>query len=215
MIVASLVERIELTNRAADWIVANRRRLAPPFWIAAILAPFAVFWIGPQMLQDAAVKNARSAHAEWSVTGKIAGGHVISPREFLTGLRQLGPPPHLPDLSANGLDIARVSFVPSEQNRGGAIHVGYRNGDGCRISLWIVPSDTSGEGPLSEQHRGVAFSWRADGLRYVIVRSGMRHERFHLLAKSARLSTLSRAPLSGPRNLALSASTFFGRPCND
>ena len=213
MIVASLVERIELADRAATWIVANRRHLAPPLWIAAMLTPLVVFWIGPVMLQDSTVRNAKSAHAHWAESGQIQDGRVLSPREFLTGLSQLGSPPHLPDLSANGLDIGRVSFVPPRDGRRGAIHVGYANDNGCRISLWITPTPMAGEGPLVEQHRGVAFSWHVGGLRYVIVRTGMRLERFHLLAKSARTTTLARAGLNGPRSIALAVSAMFGRPC--
>ena len=112
MEVGSLVERIELTDRAATWMVTNRRHLSPTFWIIATLTPLIVFWIGPLALQDSTVRKARSAHSAWVQSGRIPLGQVMAPREFLTGLRQLGPPPHLPDLSANGLEMGRVSFVP-------------------------------------------------------------------------------------------------------
>jgi hypothetical protein len=213
MTVGSLVERIELADRTATWIVAHRRRLAPVFWIVATLTPLIVFWIGPLMLQDFAVREARSAPADWIESGRVPGGRAIAPREFLTGLRQLGPPPHLPDLSANGLEIGHVSFVSRGDGQPGAIHVGYANDSGCRISLWITSAGVPGTGPLVEQHRGVAFSWRVDGLRYIIVRSGMRQERFHLLAESARATTLARARLHGPKRTALAVSAMFGRPC--
>ena len=145
--------------------------------------------------------------------GPGPGWSAIAPREFLTGLRKLGPPPHLPDLSANGLEIGHVSFVLRGDGQPGAIHVGYANDSGCRISLWITSAGVPGTGPLVEQHRGVAFSWRVDGLRYIIVRSGMRQERFHLLAESARAITLARARLHGPKRTALAVSAMFGRPC--
>ncbi len=213
MEVGSLVERIELTDRAATWMVTNRRHLSPTFWIIATLTPLIVFWIGPLALQDSTVRKARSAHSAWVQSGRIPLGQVMAPREFLTGLRQLGPPPHLPDLSANGLEMGRVSFVPPADDRLGAIHVGYANDAGCRISLWITPTGVPDIGPLVEQHRGVAFSWRVGGLRYVIVRSSMRLERFHLVAKSARLTTIGRDGLHGPRRTALAVSAMFGRPC--
>ena len=213
MEVGSLVERIELADRAATWLVTNRRRLVPTFWIVATLTPLIVFWIGPLALQDPWVRNARSAHSAWIESGRIPDGRVMAPREFLTGLRQLGPPPHLPDLSAIPLDIGQVSFVPPADGRPGAIHVGYANDTGCRISLWITPTGVPGDGPLVEQHRGVAFSWHVGGLNYVIVRSGMRLERFHLLAKSARENTLARDRLHGPKRTALAVSAMFGRPC--
>jgi hypothetical protein len=213
MKVGSLVERIEIANAAGNWIVANRRRLAPTFWVIAIMMPLVVFWIGPLLLQDSWVRDAKTAHASWIETNRIPGGRVMKPAEFLTGLRQLGPPPHLPDLSANGLDLRQVSFRPSKGGRSGAIHAGYANEDGCRISLWITPSRRTGVGALVEQHRGLAFSWYADGLQYVIVRAGMHRERFHVLAKSARATTIARESVMGSRRFALAASAMFGPPC--
>ncbi len=213
MEVGSLVERIELADRATTWLVTNRRRLVPAFWIVATLTPLIVFWIGPLVLQDSWVRNARSAHSDWIEWGRIPDGRDMAPREFLTGLRQLGPPPHLPDLSANGLNIGQVSFVPPAAGRPGAIHVGYASDFGCRISLWITPTDAPGDGSLVEQHRTVAFNWRVGGLRYVIVRSGMYRERFHVLAKTAREITVARGRQTESGAFALAASTMFGRPC--
>ncbi len=215
MEVGSLVERIEFANRAATWLMANRRLLVPTFWIVATLMPLIVFWIGPLVLQDSWVRNARSAHSTWIESGRIPDGRVMAPREFLAGLRQLGPPPHLPDLSAHGLDMGHVSFVPPAAGRPGAFHVGYANDAGCSISVWIAPTGVPGDGPLVEQHRGVAFSWHVDGLHYVIVRSGMRLERFHLLAKSAREITIERDRLDGSKRTALAVSALFGRPCTN
>ena len=209
----SLVERIELTDAVGTWLVANRRRLSPVIWAVAVMTPLAVFWIGPILLQDAAVRNARAAHSAWLETGRIPGGQVMAPREFLTGLRRLGSPAHLPELSAGGLDLGQVSFVAPRDGGHGAIHVGYANAPGCRISLWITATEKAGAGKLTEQHRGVAYSWHVGGLRYVLVRSGMPHERFHLLSKAARAMTLAREPPDGPRLFALGASTMFGRPC--
>ncbi len=209
----SLVERIELTDAVGTWLVDNRRRLSPVVWAVAALMPLAVFWVGPLLLQDASVRAARTAHSAWIETGRIPGGLVMAPRDFLTGLLQLGAPPHLPDLSAGGLDLRQVSFVLPRDRRRRAIHVGYANAAGCRVSLWITPSRHSDAGPLEEQHRGVAFSWRVGGLRYVLVRSGMRLERFHLLAKSAREATVARERPNVPRQFALAASAMFGRPC--
>ncbi len=209
----SLVERIEFTDAAGTWLVDHRRRLSPIVWALAAVMPLAVFWIGPLLLQDGRVRDARSAHAAWIETGRIPGGRALEPREFLTGLRRLGAPAHLPDLTANGLDLGQVSFVPPRDGRQGAIHVGYANTMGCRISLWITPNRHSGPGPLEEQHRGVAYSWHVGGLGYVLVRSGMRHERFHVLAKAARATTLAREGPDGPTSFALTASTMFGRPC--
>ena len=209
----SLVERIEFTDAAGTWIVAHRRRIAPVLWILAALTPLVVFWLGPLLLQDAWVRHAKTAHSAWIETGQIPGARVMTPREFLTGLTQLGPPPHLPDLSANRLELRQVSFVPPGGDRSGAIHAGYANAAGCRISLWITPSPHPGQGPLEEQHRGTAFAWHVGGLRYVIVRSGMRHERFHVLAKTAREISVARARPTGSVAFALAASAMFGRPC--
>jgi hypothetical protein len=213
MKLGSLVERIELTDTAGDWLVSHRRGLSPVVWIAAMLAPLAIFWIGPLVLQDGAVRDARAVHAAWIETGRIEGARVMGPREFLTGLRQLGSPPHLPDLSANGLDMGRVSYVAPGDGGRGAIHVGYTNPAGCRITLWITPSAKAGAGALVEQHRTVAFAWHVDGLNYVIVRSGMHHERFHLIAKTSREMTIRRAALGGPRMLALALGGMTGRRC--
>lgn len=215
MKLASTVETRNLAGAAGAWIVRHRRRLAPAVCVAAAVTAIAVFWIGPRLLQEAWLGRARAAHSTWVETDRIPGGRVLDAKGFLAGLRRLGPSPHLPDLTANGLVIQRVSSLPPVDDRPGAIHAGYAEPTGCRLSLWITPTDEAGGGPLRDHFGGDAFSWSAGGLRYVLVRSGMRHERFHLLAKTARDTTVTRKAPDGARQFALAIAAMTGRPCED
>ncbi len=207
------VEKGSLTGAAGAWIVHNRHHLALVVCAAAAVTAIAVFWIGPWLSQEPWLGRARAAHSIWVETDRIPGGRVLDVKGFLGGLRQLGPPPHLPDLSANGLVIRQVSYVPPAGDRPGAIHAGYVEPAGCRISLWITPTGEAGSGPLVEHHRGIAFSWHVGGLRYVLVRSDMRHERFHFLAKIARETTVARKGPDGAKLFALAIGGMTGRPC--
>ena len=152
---ASTVATRNLAGAASAWIVHHRRRLAPVVCVAAAVAAIAGFWIGPRLLQEAWLGRARAAHSTWVETDRIPGGRVLDGKGFLAGLRRLGPSPHLPDFTANGLVIQQVSYLPPVDDRPGAIHAGYGEPTGCRLSLWITPIEEA----------GVLKRARASGLR--------------------------------------------------
>lgn len=170
------------------------------------------FRYGPSLLEESWLTQARAAHAEWAETARIANGRVLNPRNYLSGLRQMGTAPHLPDLTGAGLRIDQVSVIPKMGARPDAIHVAYADRAGCRLSLWIAPSGQTGASPL-RHHDAAAFSWHVDGLQYVLVTSDMEFDRFHLVAKTSRLRTLAPLLPGGPSRAALGFSTMISRPC--
>ena len=213
MKLGSTVENRNFSDAAYAWIVANGHRLAATVCAASVLTAITVVWIAPWLLSGPWLGPATTAHANWLDARPIPGGQVLDTKGYLAGLRKLGPIPHLPDLSATGLTIRRVSHVAGGDDRPNAIHVGYAEPDGCRVSLWITPTVETDVGKLEEYHRGDAFSWHAHRLRYVLVGSDMRYERFFLLAKIARETTAARKGPAGPAQFALAMSAMTGPIC--
>lgn len=170
------------------------------------------FRYGPSLLEESWLAQARAAHAEWTESTRLTDGQVLNARNYLSGLRQIGPAPHLPDLTGARLRIEQVSYMPPSPDRPKSIHVGYDDQAGCDISLWIAPARESGRGAL-QAHSGGAFSWHADGLRYVLVTSNMEYDRFLLIAKTSRAATLTRQGPAGTAHAALGFSAMISRPC--
>ena len=213
MKLGSTVEQRDFGDAAYAWIIANGHRLAATVCAAAVLTAITVVWIAPWLRSGPWLGPATAAHSNWLDARPIPGARVLDTKGYLAGLRALGPIPHLPDLSAAGLTIRRVSHVAAGGDGPGAIHVGYAEPDGCRVSLWITPTAETGVGKLEEYHRGDAFSWHAHRLRYVLVGSDMRYERFLLLAKTARLTTAAREGPTVPAQFALAMSAMTGPIC--
>ena len=75
------------------------------------------FHYGPSLFEEPWLSHARAAHTEWTDSAKITDGQVLDARNYLSGLRQMGPAPHLPDLTGAGLRIEQVSYLPPSPNR--------------------------------------------------------------------------------------------------
>ena len=188
-------------------------KLFAPVLSAVLLGLLMVaFRYGPTLLEEEWLTQARAAHGQWVETAQVADGRVLAPRNYLSGLRQIGAVPHLTDLTGAGLSIDQVSIVSKSRGRPDAIHVAYADRAGCRLSLWIVPTEDGKSGTL-QRHGTEAFSWHADGLRYVLVTSDMEFDRFHLIAKTSRAATKARRGPDGTAYAALGFSAMISRPC--
>ena len=203
-------------NSAGTWNEKIWQRVAAVFLVAIpIMVPLVLIYIGPWILAEPWLDRARRGHAEWVETARIPGGQILDAKNFLTGVRRLGPVPHLPDLTGARLHIGQVSHVPPARGRPGALHAGYVGERHCRVSLWITPTQEPGTGPLV-RHRGEpSFSWYADGLRYVLVTSDMHKGLFRFIAEIARETTLARhGPTESVRS-AMGLSATINRPCKN
>ena len=178
-----------------------------------VVVTLMVIYIGPWLLAEPWLSRARAVHAAWAETERVPGGRVLNARNYLSGLRRLGPVPYLPDLTAAQFHIRQVSHVPPDRDRPGGFHVGYLGNEGCRISLWIARTPEAGSGPLVRHSGGGAFSWYTGGLRYVLVTADVQNNLFHLIAKISREITLARQAAGGARRTALGLSVIMGQPC--
>ena len=201
---------------AGIWAGKIWQRVAAVIVVAVpITATLVLIYIGPWLFAEPWLDRAWRGHAEWVETARITGGRILDAKNFLTGLRQLGPVPHLADLTGAGLHIGQVSYVPPARDRPGALHAGYAGMRHCRVSLWITRTREPGTGPLV-RHRGEpSFSWHVDGLRYVLVTSDMHQGLFHLIAEVARESTLARHGPSESVRSAMGLSASINRPCKN
>ena len=203
-------------DSAGTWNRKIWQRVAAAVVVAIpITATLALIYIGPWILAEQWLDRARRGHAEWVETARITGGRILDTKNYLTGLRRLGPVPYLTDLTAAELHISQVSYVPRARDRPAAIHAGYAGQARCRVSLWITSTQQSGTGPLV-RHRGEpSFSWYVDGLRYVLVTSDMQKDRFRLIADVAREATLARRGPHESVRAALGLSAGISRPCKN
>lgn len=203
-------------NSAGTWKEKIWLRVAAVFLVATpIMVPLVLIYIGPWIMAEPWLDRARRGHAEWVRTARVPGGRVLDAKNYLTGLRQLGPVPHLTDLTGAKLHISQVSYVPPASDRPAAIHAGYAGQVRCRVSLWITRTEQSGTGPLVRHSGEPSFSWYVDGLRYVLVTSDMQKARFSLIAKVARDATLARWDPNESVRTVLGLSAGMSRPCKN
>jgi len=203
-------------DSAGTWKEKIWQRVAAVFLVATpIMVPLVLIYIGPWLLAEPWLDRARRGHAEWVRTARITGGQILDARNYLTGLRQLGPVPHLTDLTGAKLHIGQVSYVPPARDRPAAIHAGYAGQVRCRVSLWITRTQQSGTGPLVHHSGEPSFSWYVDGLRYILVTSDMQKARFRLIAKVAREGTLARWDPNESMRAVLGLSARISRPCKN
>lgn len=180
-----------------------------------VAVPVVLIWVVPAFTVEPWLDRARTVHAEWTGTAQITGARVLKARNYLTGLRRLGPPVHLPDLEAAQFRLDRVSYLAPADDRPGALHAGYVGRAACRLSLWITPTNEAG-GEALVSHRGApAFSWSVNGLRYVLVTADMQANHFHLLAKLSREMTLTRRGPGESVRAVLGLSEAMSRPCTN
>ena len=210
--------RGEETAASADpvgvrWKHIGQRIGAVAIAALPLVAAFTALYIGPWLMEEPWLSRARDAHAAWADTARVPGGRVLGAKNYLSGLRRLGPVPYLPDLTAAQFHIGQVSHVAPAGDRPAAFHVGYVGDEGCRISLWIAQTREAGSGALVSHSGGGAFSWYADGLRYVLVTADVQNNLFHLIAKISREITVARQAPSGSRRTALGLSVIMGQPC--
>ena len=188
--------------------------LGAPLAVVMVGAAVAVGQFGLPFTDEPWLARARAGHVEWVKTSRIATGRIRDAGDYLTGLRALGPRPHLPDLSANRLRIKRVTVIPAAGGQPAAIHVGYTGTRGCRVSLWISRTGQNGSGLLVKHRYGNStVSWHTGGLRYVLVASSMKQQRFDLVASVSYETTVARSTPDEGTRAALALSRAMSAPC--
>ncbi len=135
----------------------------------------------------------------------------------LAALSRVGAAAYAPELFAAKLRVAHVESVARPEG-GEALLVGYRGTRGCKISLIVAtdPGAVSEPSPAPEPIDAGGphgYRWRAGGLAYVMLATGMDRERFSLIAASAHRASLERAPLDPETRMALARSRAESPPC--
>lgn len=120
----------------------------------------------------------------------------------------------VPDLSANGLDLA---YAGLRRAPGGddALVVGYLGSRGCRLTMLVQAVETAlpAEPVALETGRMLASIWPAGSLRYALLAEGMDAARFRLLADTVQRATLEHRPLDQGTQTALAKSRAGSPPC--
>lgn len=115
------------------------------------------------------------------------------------------------DLSAAKLSLAHVTELDEPSP---LVLLGYVGNRGCKVSL-VIGVAIEGSGALVRRERGPfdAYAWRASGVGFVLVASGMDAARFRSIAEALAQATRERAPLDRETRLALAESRTNSPPC--
>jgi anti-sigma factor RsiW len=191
----------------------SRHRMV--FAVAASLVLLIAAGIGWTNLTDD-----RTAPIEFALEKAIETHRAWKPQTAGNSDKGLAQPvaavlhPNVPDLSANGLDLA---YVGTRRTTGGRdmLLIGYLGSRGCRLTMFV----NRAEGPKLDNvvhidsDNVVVSLWRAGSLSYALLAEGMAKPRFRLIADSVRRASLRRLPLDHDTRMALSRSRAASPPC--
>jgi anti-sigma factor RsiW len=206
---------IALPSRRPRRAPRRPRRIRPTSLAASLalfvaLAVSVTFWLeGRAPSPEAPLVFASAQHRAW-----VEGGVEAQPAAHVlpSALRTFGRPAQVPDLSAAGLMLARVALLQDES--GPVLHIGYRGTRGCRLSLMIRGPDGLPEALRAVgESADLGYAWRAGGVGYVLVASGMDPPRLRLIARKVHDATLEKAPFDAETRTALAESRAASAAC--
>lgn len=144
------------------------------------------------------VEAAVAHHLEW-MQGPAAIGQS-GPELTLATFARTHQRVYLPDLGASGLQIIRSAAFAKD-----GVQVGYVGVHDCRLSLFILPDANPSQTPLRELRSDTArvFSWRTNGLDYLLIAAGMDPSRLDLISKAVFDATGNLQPFNPTTQLAL------------
>ncbi|MBT4889719.1 MAG: hypothetical protein HON65_09220 [Rhodospirillales bacterium] len=186
--------------------------------IAACLAGLLI--IGPLIYRDMVVQgdpeswtvSVLAEHNFWNIQDAKSKTPTIHLSEFLSG--ELSKLVYVPDLSSARLKMVYVNPLNLET---GAEHfvVGYAGTRGCKITMVAQAA----MGILDEKARNIpdpklhVIAWNAGPLDYILMSQGMDKDRFELIAKTVRQSSLNHQPVNSETRVALGISRETSVPC--
>jgi hypothetical protein len=182
---------------------------APGISVIAVGLALAVRYFYPIVFEQGWIREARAVHAERSANGRIEGERRIEESHYLAEVRRFGAAPYIPDLEGAFLTLDRVALLPRRDGRSEALHAGYIERQGCRLTLWI---SKAGEADNAAFRDG-AFGWTARGLRYVMVGTGFPEARLDVLGGVVARISRDGIGLSEPERRSLGLSAALNPPC--
>lgn len=182
---------------------------APGISVLAVGSAVAVYLAAPAILEPSWIKQARAIHAEWMTEGAVSGARRIDGPTYLSDIRMLGPTPRIPDLTGGFLALERIVHIPASGSRPEALHAGYVERHGCRLSLWMSPSKAGDEAAA----RDGAYAWATGGLRYAIVADGFPEARLEVIGMLVRRMAAEERGLHAHERQSLSLGAALNPTC--
>lgn len=186
--------------------------------IAACLAGLLI--IGPLIYRDLLIqddpqswtKPVLAEHNLWNIQNAKSKTPTVHLSDFLSG--ELAKLVYVPDLSSAQLQMVYVNPLNQET---GSEHfvVGYAGTRGCKITMVAQAA----MGFLDEKARNImdpnlrVIAWNAGPLDYILMSQGMDIDRFELIAKTVRQSSLNHQPVNSETRMALGISRETSVPC--
>ena len=180
--------------------------------VAAALGLSVGLW--PRASEPDWIGAARAVHAEWA-KGQTNGTKDAGTTSavLLAAVEDFGRVPFVPDFSANKLSLASVRRARLPETP--VLHLGYRGTRGCRVSLLVLaePRGLAADLATVATPTGPAFLWRAGGIGYALIASGMDESRLRVLAEAAHAATRERSQPDAETRTALRKSRAESQPC--
>ena len=145
-------------------------------------------------------------HQEWADTAQPGG----APAPY-TGVAKAFFAPQLPLLEPFGLRLDRAGLVLLADGEE-ALHAGYVGQRGCRISLFLLPPDSTSD-HLALPAEILQASGQAGAWRYRLLAQDMDSARFALIAAALDEQLRLVAPLSEESRLAYEDNPAARAPC--
>jgi anti-sigma factor RsiW len=121
--------------------------------------------------------------------------------------------PHVPDLSANGLELAHVATGRTPEGAP-ALILGYLGTRGCRVTMIATRVPEVADEPILVVRAGLrARFWQVGQSGYLLLAEGMSPSRFRLVSGSLLRATRNRAPFGAETRQALRRNRAESPPC--
>lgn len=117
-----------------------------------------------------------------------------------------------PDLS--GAELRLIAFDRLQLSNLDAVRLGYAGTRGCRVSLYILDSNTPAQSPGFAWSKGTeGAEWLAGRRRYILLSVGMDPRRFEHLAQTLKLMTREPNRFDAETRQQLANAKQAARPC--
>ncbi len=191
--------------------LARRRVLAgvAAALVLTVAAGLGLWFSGADAVNPVAARLdwAVALHRDWAgVKLPLNGSAVAVPASVPVA-------PHVPDLSANGLELAHVATGRTPEGAP-ALVLGYLGTRGCRVTMIATRVPGAADEPILVVRGGLrARFWQVGQLGYLLLAEGMSPSRFRLVSGSIQRGTLYRAPFGAETRQALRRNRADSPPC--
>jgi len=155
----------------------------------------------------ARVDWAAALHHDWEGTSLPAESAAVAVPA------RLPLSPHVPDLSANGLELAHAAVKQTPEGAP-ALVLGYLGSRGCRVTMIATRISSPAGEPILLVRAGLrARFWQVGPLGYMLLAEGMSPSRFQLISKTIFRATRNRTPFGAETRTALRRNRAASPPC--